>query len=84
MTFLKKLKTLDADFLRFYKEVKLENAAPFFPNFKLVLFETLRTNLQQHKNLILLECLWKRELRVCCSDSKDTNNQPAFIALSLL
>ena len=62
MTFLKKLKTLDADFLRFYKEVKLENAAPFFPNFKLVLFETLRTNLQQHKNLILLECLWKGNL----------------------
>ena len=29
MTFLKKLKTLDAEFLRFYKELKLENPAPF-------------------------------------------------------
>ena len=29
MTFLKNLKTLDAEFLRFYKEVKLENPVLF-------------------------------------------------------
>ena len=29
MIFLKKLKTLDAEFLRFYKEIKLENPVAF-------------------------------------------------------